>query len=403
MEYKHPDRIVKATFNYDFPVSIDWKKYKAVVVECDDWGTGIPGNGLETVDELEDLYNVLEKKKGCDNQPSVFTAFACMSNPDYDAIRESGFTEFIDKGPDKNSPVCKKWREGVERGVFFPEYHSNFHHTSPVVWMDLLRGEGEKSERARELFDKKEYAQGYHIPEFLGMNIKEMNQWVKTGVERFYEAVGYMPSVAVTSDAYPETEIIWSIYGIKAVSLKNAKNNSGEVVVYHTKPWNNQNPWVPMGAFNRFYDLIYLTRNVFFESTQNAKITPEYTLSVIKKRWEENEPAVIQSHRTHYLKDRKEEGLEKLERLLNLLSDIPDVRFLTSAEVASLYRKGWSVRTGKRGHILRKWTDDKVPVIMEWAVKKIVSIPEEKDFSSRISNNGFTINVEPGDYIVEPR
>ncbi len=324
-----------------------------------------------------------------------------MSNPDYDAIKTTGFTRFIDTGPDRNSLVCKKWREGVERGVFFPEYHSNLHHTSPVVWMELLKGQGNAAEKARELFNQKRYGQGYHIPEFQGMNIKEMNQWVKTGLERFYDAVGYPASVAVTSDAYPETEIIWSIHGIKAVGIKNSRNNYGEVVVYDTKPWNNQNPWVPMGAYNRFYDLIYLSRNVFFECTRDSNLTTEFVRSVIEKRWDNNEPAIIQSHRTHYVGSRKREGLEKLGRMLDLLSRTPDVRFLTSAEVAWLYRKGWSTRLHKKGCILRKWIEHNQPILMEKPVKKIVSLPEEKDFSGRITDKGFSLNIDPGDYLIE--
>jgi hypothetical protein len=401
LQYPHPDRIINATYNYSPQVAIDWEKYRVVVVESDDWGVGEPGYGLERVEELEDLYSMLEGRKGCDSQPAVFTGFACMSNPDYDAIRRNGFKEFIDKGPDKNSPVCKKWREGIKRGLFFPEYHSNLHHTSPLIWMDLLRGQGTESEKARELFEKRQFSQGRHIPEFQGMNIKDMARWVKTGIERFYEAVGYPATVAVTSDAYPETEVIWSAYGIQSVAIKNCKNNNGEVVVYHTKPWNNQNPWVPMGGYNRFYDLTYLARNVFFECSGDKNLTAESVVPVIERCWEAKEPAIISSHRTHYTGGNRVVGLEKTGRLLELLGEKKGARFLTSSEVVSLYRRGWSVRLHKKGYILRNWTEMTQSIEVATAVKKAISLPDGRECSGRIDSSGFAVRLDAGDYLVE--
>ncbi|GEM_PF-4667508 len=64
MRHQHPDRVIRTTFSYDSPVPVDWKKYRTVVIESDDWGIGLPGYGLETAEELEELYGLLEKKEG---------------------------------------------------------------------------------------------------------------------------------------------------------------------------------------------------------------------------------------------------------------------------------------------------------------------------------------------------
>ncbi|MCF7854055.1 MAG: hypothetical protein K9N51_04595 [Candidatus Pacebacteria bacterium] len=379
-------------------VDIDWKDIRAVVVESDDWGVGEPGRGLETPRELETLYQVLESSKGTDGQPAVFTAFTCMSNPDYDAIRKNGFTEYADTWPAPTSEVARKWLQGIGRGVYFPEYHSNLHHTSPVVWMDLLRGKGPDSDRAKELFEKHSFAQGRHIPEFQGMTIKTMNTWIETGIARFTDTFGYAPCAAVTSDAYPETEVLWSSHGIQAVSLKNSRNNNGEVVVYDTKPWNNQDPWMPMGGFNRFYDLVYLSRNVFFECTQYTDQTPENVLPVIRTCWDGNEPAVLTSHRKHYVGGTKAEGLDKLAHLLQMLEKEGHVRFLTTAELNLLYRHGWSTRRHKNGLLVRKY-DKNARVKLSLCVEQLISLPEGRDCSDKIADGGHELSVGTGDYI----
>ena len=31
-------------------------------------------------------------------------------------------------------------REGMRRGIRFPEFHARLHHSSPRTWLDILRG-----------------------------------------------------------------------------------------------------------------------------------------------------------------------------------------------------------------------------------------------------------------------
>lgn len=397
MNHPHPERVVRPMSDREPPVSVDWEKYRAVVIESDDWGVGRPGRGMETAAELETLFAFLESRKGCDGQPAVLTAYTCMSNPDYEAIRKNGFTAFADNGPDEIAPeICAKWREGVDRGVYFPEYHSNLHHTSPVVWMDLLRGSGPESEAARERFERGVFFCGRHIPEFQGMNVKEMGQWVRTGIDRFRRAAGYPATVAVTSDAYPETEVIWSVFGIKAVAVKNCRINTGEVVVYPNKPWNNQDPWMPMGAYNRFYDLTYLSRNVFFEFARQGAPDAESVLPVFERCWKGGEPALVSVHRGNF----RPEAYGRAGALLDRLAARGDARFLTSAEVVSLYRRGWSLRSRGRDRLLRKWSPEARPVTLDRPAGGVVSLPGGKDCSGATGGRGLEIDIGEGDYLL---
>ncbi len=171
-----------------------------------------------------------------------------------------------------------------------------------------------------------------------------MHAWIKKGIERFRAIFRYWPEVAATSNACQETELIWSINGIKAVALKNCRINSGQVVVYDNKPWKNQSPRVIIGDFNEFYNLVYLSRNVFFECTGSNKNSSAPVKTAFEASWRRGEPAVTSSHRAHYIGDKQEEDREELRKLLFHLRGKNGVRFLSSPEIASIYRKGWSIR-----------------------------------------------------------
>ena len=359
-----------------------------VVLESDDWGAcetapdpgaagecrrllarfGRPDRHwrgcLERPADLERLFSVLASHRGADGLPPVFTAFTSMGNPDYRAIREGGFAEYRDiplgegfpEGWD-GSGVTEKMREGMALGVWEPEYHSLLHHTSPSSWMALLRAPGPEGDLARALFDLNVYTQFRHIPEYEHLPVRGQYRMIDTGFARFERLFGRTPAAAVTSDAYPETELLWAVRGARTVALKNCRVNSGEVVVYPTKPWNMQDVYARMGDIDEKLDVAFLVRNVFLESAD----TLEDVQRVIEKVWTVyREPAVVSTHRENYCSfdsGHVEACLERLDRLLAWLAG-RGAYFLTSAELGDLYRRGWSERRIGGDVMRRKWFDD---------------------------------------------
>lgn len=278
--------------------SIDWRAYPTVVIESDDWGVCEGAPDMQTADaiasvqsryaekaiertsataeapaDLDAIYHLLEQYTGADGVHPVITAFCCTGNPDFETMICDDYCNYCDVGIDQGLPsawqsrcgrLAEKWREGETRGVFWPEYHGNLHHVNPDELLAKLRTQQEDGARRRELFKLGCYRlPGEHIPEYQGWNIRRQDEWVRTGLHRFQKAVGRKATASVTSDALPITETIWALNGIKTVCLKNARINSGEVVVYDSKPWNNQNPYVKMGMYEPLNDLVYLCRNVF--------------------------------------------------------------------------------------------------------------------------------------------
>ena len=373
---------------------INWQRFPSAVFESDDWGACesapevdvaakilmlhkkllksdySPVTTLENPVQLERLFQILEKHKGADGLPAVFTAFVCTGNPDFKKICANGYTKYEDIGLNTGVPagwergdVAGKLREGFERGIFHPEFHSTLHHTSPHLWLERLREDSDIGKLARGMFDMNCYAQREHLPEYHGMNVREQNKWVKKGIERFKKIFGFMPSAAVTSDAFPETELVWSMNGINTICLKNCRTNNGETVVYVTKPWNMQDAYSKIGDYNELKDVVYITRNAFFESgmAPGWDDSAEDVLSVVKRNIKEfNEPAIISTHRINYVSfdnEMVEKRYFELEKLLNGLSKMK-INFLTTSEVGQLYRQGWSERKFGSKTILRKWHKD---------------------------------------------
>ncbi len=427
---QHPERTVLTTHSWKRRHDIDWGQYKTVVFESDDWGAcevarhqedamalgalwervhgarGPINSTLETPDDLERLYDSLEQYRGVDGQHPVFTAFTSTGNPDFERIRENDFHDYADIGIDEGFPpswrrgdLIAKWHNGMDRGVFAPEFHSNLHHTSPLLWLELLNEDSEEGRAARESFDRECYYQGKHLPEYTPMNVRQQHAWVESGVKRFVAAFGYQPAAAVTSDAYPVTEVVWALNGIRTVCLKNSRNNRGEIVVYHTKPWNNQNPYVPMGAYDPEIDVIYLGRNVYFES-DSAQVAAD----AIRRCWADGEPAIVSTHRSVYVSLDQEHavrGLQKLEALLDMLTAQDKVRFLTTQEVSDIYRRGWSLRRIGNNYMLRQYTGQVQEMLLPGTIQKITAVPVGISLSLMRHGDRTVVSLPTGDFLVE--
>ncbi|MBQ7649776.1 MAG: hypothetical protein IJS15_02395 [Victivallales bacterium] len=371
--------------------------HPVVVIESDDWGAcetvpseahlpeyhAIMGRhgikptwvcGLEKADEILQIAELLEKHHGAGGISPVFTAFTCVANPDYDAIKNTGYTQYIDIPFNEGVPdgwdatgVLPAMLEAEKRLVWHPEYHARLHHTSHKLWLKFLREDTPDSELARELFDMHIYYIGRHLPEFHGYdNYRELFQSISTGISYFENIFNRQPSVAITSDAYEQVEFIWSCLGIKTIALKCCRVNSGARIIYWNKPWNNQDIYAVPGDYNPDLDVFYLTRNDFCESTTTAEEVIKVAQSLID---DYHEPIIISSHRINYCnydQKKKESNFKRLDDILTAFDKMSAV-YLTSAELGDLARQGWSLRLGPEHAIFHKCSDDAINVPSEFA------------------------------------
>ena len=215
-------------------------------------------------------------------------------------------------------------------------------------WLKLVQEDSVLGAEAKKRFAQKIYYQNSHYPEYTGMTPEETQQWLEPALATFQRLFGTAPTAGVTSDATPLTEILWAANGIKTFCLRNFSIPGAEPLVYLTKPWNNQDSSTPMGAWNPETDVVYLSRNIFFEPAFDPHYSFEKIVADIEAVWARNEPAILSTHRLNYISwnaDFTRRGFTEMERLLAWLAQQGNTRFLTTAEASDIYRTGKSVRS----------------------------------------------------------
>ena len=154
-----------------------------------------------------------------------------------------------------------------------------------------------------------------------------------------------------------------------------------------------------MGAYNRNLDVVYLSRNAYFEKEPVEEVLP-----VICSSWKEyNEPAVVSTHRCHYVSLKNEivaDGFSRLNSLLAQLCQIENLRFISSCELGSLYSKGWSIREIPNGAILRKWHPEAAAIRISGVWETAVCAKSGKSYQAVDDKGRKVFTLPEGDYLL---
>jgi hypothetical protein len=349
---------------------VHWRCVEPVVVfESDDWGLarrpcsealqryGTPGEWaseqLETAEDLHALYQVLSKYRDHSSRPACFSSGFIVANPDFDAIRETGFSTYCDVPISEYYCLVEVWKEGFERQLMSPEYHGRSHFCTDAWLRDLQ----EQVPGAIELFYGR-YNGGlsllrgqgwrYHS-EYLDWHkgvipTKQwLFEWIRQGIDFFRSTFGRSPlSTIAPHYIFPSiTCQVWADLGIKYVQ------GTGYRII---RTPNGGKRAIPHFMGERFHhDLVFLVRTVKFEPRPQRMHFQGLTqaISQIERCFQNGIPAVIDTHRINYTGSFREQGLMLLDNLLSWLMKW-NVRFLTSAELGEairnqgVYRDLWS-------------------------------------------------------------
>ena len=342
---------------------------KLVIIECDDWGgirmpskktydqlisCGLKVNTgrynmydtLETAEDLEQLFAILDCVRDKNNKPAVMTPFVIVANPDFEKIKSTDFTEYYyEKFTDTldryypESNVIKLWREGLDTGIFVPELHGR-EHITVQLWLEELRNGNKDLLCAFDngfvsldipgiLTPAREFrAEFYFTTEdqkpFLVNSIKE-------GVTFFREIFGYSPRVFVAGNNvfHPDFEKVLSETGVEFLNVSRSMPypvEGGEYKYRFFIPGQKG----PGG-------LIYYTRNCLFEPTDEEYKGIDYTIEQIACAFRWGKPANISTHRANFTggiePKNRTKGLTELKKLLTtIIKRWPDAEFMSSAD-----------------------------------------------------------------------
>lgn len=340
---------------------------RLVVVESDDWGairTPSPAaleamrsrgylseesvyscDALETSNDLERLFEVLSACTGSDGLPAVLTANTIVANPDFEKIEESQFSSYH---YEPTTVTCQRnqatkaspdrWREGLEAGVYHPQFHGreHLHHRR---WLARLRSGDEDTRFCFALGSTSSGKGDYSFMEALEWDdpseVGEQAEELVDGLNIFEEIFGYRAKSFI-APCYiwdPALNLVLFENGIHWLQGTRVQKfpigNSGEF--QRLRHW--------FGESNEFGQL-YNVRNVHFEPVMMSNLdTVSRALAQVSIAFRMRRPAVINTHRVNYIgsidPENADYGLKSLAALLRSITrKWPDARFVTTEQLS---------------------------------------------------------------------
>lgn len=348
---------------------------KIVILESDDWGSiRMPSrtvynnllfnkinindsafnryDSLASEEDLSLLFKALLSVKDKNDQPAILTANTIVANPDFIKIREDKYQNYyyepfpqtLERYP-QHTRSFNLWKEGIEMGVFRPQFHGR-EHLNVIRWMKALR---ENKGLVRLAFDHQMYdlSVGNSLTEnsFIdAYNLEEKSELIFQrqslieGLALFEELFGYK-SISMIAPCYIWRSSINQVsyqFGIRAIQggwyqfePQYGKDHRFKKVFHYT------------GERNEFGQ-VYLVRNAHFEPSQNRDkdhISDVLRSAEIAFRW--GKPLIIGTHRLNYIgfidKPNRDRGLILLTELLErILDKWPDIEFMSTDKLVDI-------------------------------------------------------------------
>jgi hypothetical protein len=307
--------------------------------------------------DLEALFDVLSSVKDSTGKPAVLTANTIVGNPDFSAIRRKAyceynwelFTETLKRYPGRER-AFEFWKQGMDHGVFRPQFHGR-EHLNVHQWMNGLR-KGEKWLHIafdREMISVSSKPSKMRFGYMEGLDFfseEERDEKVailKEGMQAFEKLFGYT-SISFIANCY-----IWDSTAEKTLhelGVKYLQGISNQIVPVLEEDGTHRHTYKRhfFGQKNTLGQR-YFVRNTFFEpSLDSKKDWVSDCLNRINIAFQCKKPAIIGSHRLNYIGALEEQNRTKnLVQLKTLLKEIvkrwPQVEFVATDELDSIWNK----------------------------------------------------------------
>jgi len=350
--------------------SFGWKsKRRIVVFESDDWGsTRMPSkkvyerllrspikvdscpyskfDSLESPEDFECLYDVLLRFRDFNGFHPKFTTNFLVTNPNYEKIRESDYTQYYFEGIEdtylRYGYATKRLIDlGIKENLIYPQLHGREHLNTPM-WLDLL----EQNMDVRLAADTGLYLLSFanissiklpYLASFMPYKsdyLKNHLSILQDSYKLFVSFFHNQPKSFVAPVYVWHNEMAKELNGLGIRSIQGLfrKVNFGE----NAKRINTTNR-----TFNKVdsFGNVNLVRNCFFEpSLDQHKDWISEVLHQIEIAFMFNRPAVICSHRLNYIgsinSPNRKSNLKSLNDLLTrILAKWPNVEFLSSDQL----------------------------------------------------------------------
>ena len=369
---------VKETIIRNAKNSIGWKtKRKIVVFSVDDYGNVRIASkkarenmdnarmkiysrfdiydALETKQDLEQLYEILNSAKDKNGNHPIFTAFATPCNINFERMENENYLQFHNENlpetyqklanlyPESYHGAWELWNTGIKERFLRPQFHGREHLNLKVFNQKLKEKDIQfltalKNSSYTSISDE-DFPTIFYTAAFDFWEENDKNNFkeiIKDGLDKFEQVFGYRsnyftPPVYNISSNLFETLIE---NGIKFIDLGLIrKEHLGENK--YKRSLNYLGKQTESG-------LTIMVRNVVFEPTDNRGINwVDFTLKQIETAFKWRKPAIISSHRVNFCGHIEPEnrliGLSNLKILIQkIVTKWPDVEFMTADELGKL-------------------------------------------------------------------
>jgi hypothetical protein len=326
-----------------------WKepvlKYPVLILESDDWGAG----PLAQADALGCIAHRLSTYRDQTGHSIVMTLGIVLEVPDGVRIAEDRCK--IYHGLSIDNPIFSSIKtaliEGENRGIFALHLHGMTHYRA----QSLIESASGNTE-LRSWMTGASPAETEHLPDALQSNWidgahlpaskltkQEIDEEVRKSCAIFRESFG-APRVAVATTFIwdDRVEEAWAAQGLTTVTTPGRR--------YTTRNVQGQPDGVDAEMQNGMSSpqgLLYLVRDVYFEPARGHD--SQRIVKGVEDRTLYGRPTLVETHRFNYLGSVLELNLNVLcNAVAEVLARWPTIRFLSSEELASLYRMpqpGW--------------------------------------------------------------
>lgn len=306
---------------------------------------------LESPEDLEALFEVLSKHKDCHGNHPVITANMLMANPDFEKIKKSDFRNY------SFEPIAETYkryfgdtraldlmRQGLDDGVFMPQFHGR-EHFNVAEWMQGLQAGDEDLLTAFKygmcgIAPKSHPEQGNNMMVALRARNEEEQKQIEVGVNegsRMFEEMWGFKSKTFVAPCYTWNEQIEKILADNGVELIQTSRMK-------RKAYHSSSRHCYSGQQNDFGQ-VYSIRNCKFEpATNEGGASIEALMSQIDKVFTQRKIAIISTHRINYVSgidcSNRTKTLTILDGFLTqLLKEYPDTVFLSSDKLLEIFEK----------------------------------------------------------------
>ena len=327
------------------PARTAWRepvlRHPVLIIESDDWGPGPP----EHAEALDRLAACLARYRDGTGRAPVMTLGLILSLPDSEAIAATDLSIYHARPltDPAYAGILAALRRGIQAGVFAPQLHGMAHYwpdallavarRDPAVRAWVLAGPGQESERLPSPLQSR-WVDASTLPSSPLPEAAIMPA-VDEEVALYRSLFGQVPEVVVppTFVWTEPVEAAWAARGVRALVTPGRRctgRDAGGLPGCEATPLHNGQ--TGMG------DITYLVRDRYFEPDRGQRA--EAGLAALEEKTAQGRPCLLETHRFNFTGAGQEAALAELDRLLSqALQRFPDLRFMSAAELARLYRQ----------------------------------------------------------------